>query len=332
VSRLGRCVPELLVCASLMSLCGICNAQLQASEASGYPQRPIRMIVPYPPGGGADILARLIGQRLGSNLKQQVVIDNRAGGGGNMAAEIASRANPDGYTLILSLSGLVTTAVVNPHTNYDPVRGFTPILLVARSPYRVVINPALPARTIQEWFALVKAEPGRFNYGTAGTGTAVHLSVELFKLMTKVDMLHVPYKGTGPAMADLIGGRIQMMFGGTLSSIPHEKAGRIRVLAVTSLQRRADSPEVPTLAETIAPGYEAVEWFGILAPAGLPKPLLAKIHAELARAITAPDMKARLLADGMDVVAGIPEEFATLIQRDFAKWKRVVKETRIVAE
>jgi tripartite-type tricarboxylate transporter receptor subunit TctC len=309
----------------------VCCSQ-QSESAAQYPQRPIRMIVPYPPGGSTDILTRIVSLKLAGNLNQQVVVDNRPGGGGNIAAEVTARANPDGYTLLMTISSLITTPAVNPKTNYDPVRDFAPILLIARSPYRIVVNPMVPANTIQEWFALVKSKPGYLNYGTAGTGSAVHLAVELFKIMSGVNIVHVPYKGTGPAMTDLIGGQIQMMFGGTLSSLPHVKAGRIRALAVTSLQRRADSPELPTVAETILPGYEAGEWFGVIGPAGLPRPLLARIHAELTRVVKDPEMKERLSADGLDLAAGSPDEFSALIKRDLAKWMRVVKETKMTPE
>ena len=314
-----------LLCLLLPAVC--CGQQSDA--AARYPQRPIRLIVQYPPGGSADILARILGQKLAGNLHQQVVVDNRPGGGGKVASEVTARANPDGYTLLITLSGLVTTAAVNPSAEYNPVRDFTPILLIARSPYRIVVNPAVPANTIQEWFALVKAKPGQLNYGTAGTGSAVHLSVELFKIMAGVNIVHVPYKGTGPAMTDLISGQIQMMFGGTLSSLPHVKAGRIRALAVTSLQRRSDSPDLPTVAETILPGYESGEWFGVVGPAGLPRPLLAKIHSELTRVTKDPEVRERLSADGLDFAAGNSDEFAALIKRDFAKWLRVVKETKM---
>ena len=310
---------------------GVCSGQ-QSSSAAAYPQRPIRMIVGFPPGGSVDLLARLVSQRLTSNLKQQVVVDNRTGAGTSIASELTAHANPDGYTLFLTLSSLTTTPAINPKTSYDPVRDFTPIMLIARSPLRVVVNPKVPANTIQELFALMKSKPGYLNYGTSGTGTSVHLAIELFRIMSGVNIVHVPYKGTGPAMTDLISGQIQMMFAGTLSSIPHVKAGRIRALAVTSLQRRPDSPELPTIAETILPGYEHMEWFGVLGPAGLPKPLLARIHAELTRVVKDTDIGERLLVDGMDLVVGGPDEFSALIKSDLAKWKRVVKETKMTAD
>lgn len=309
-------------------LSGLCYAQ----QPAVYPQRPIRMIVPFAPGGSVDILARLLAGKLSASLNQQVIVDNRGGGGGNIASQLIAQANPDGYTLMTTISNIVTNPAVNPRLNYDPLRDFTPILLFGRSPFRIVVNPKVPANTIQEWYALVKAKPGSLNYGSAGSGTGMHLTVELFKIMTKIDIVHVPYKGTGPAMIDLIGGQIQMMFAGTLSSVAPVKAGRIRALAVTSLKRRPESPDLPTVAETIAPGYEASEWFGVVAPGRMPKPLLARIHSEVVRAIHHPETRQRLLADGMDVLSGTPEQFGQVIKDDLAKWRRVVKETKITAD
>jgi tripartite-type tricarboxylate transporter receptor subunit TctC len=213
--------------------------------------------VPYPPGGGADIIARTVMIKMATHLKQQIVIDNRAGGGGSVAHELAARAAPDGYTLLVAISALVTNAAVNPRSIYDPLRDFTPLMLLARSPYRVVIHPGLPATTAQEWVALAKAKPGAMSYGSAGAGSAIHLAAELFRMQVGINMVHVPYKGTGPAITDLIAGQIQMMFAGTLSAAPHVKSGRIRAIGITSLKRRADSPDLPTLAETVAPGFEA---------------------------------------------------------------------------
>lgn len=307
---------------------GVCYAQ----QPAAYPQRPIRMIVPFAPGGSVDILARLLAVKLSASLNQQVIVDNRGGGGGNIAAQMMAQANPDGYTLMTTISNIVTNPAVNPRLDYDPLRDFTPVLLFGRSPFRIVVNPKVPANTIQEWYALAKAKPGSLNYGSAGSGTGMHLTVELFKIMTKIDIVHVPYKGTGPAMIDLIGGQIQMMFAGTLSSVAPVKAGRIRALAVTSLKRRPETPDLPTVAETIAPGYEASEWFGVIAPGRMPKPLLARIHAEVVRAVHHPETRERLLADGMDVLTGTPEQFGQVIKDDLAKWRRVVKETKITAD
>ena len=320
------------VIALLGALAGMpVNAQQPAATAQ-YPQRPIRMIVPFPPGGSVDLLARLIGQKLSASLNQQVIVDNRAGGGGNIASHVTAQASSDGYTLMTTISNIVTNPAVNPRVEYDPVRDFTPLLQFGRSPFRLVVYPKFPAATVQDWFALVKAKPGAFNYGSAGSGTNMHLTVELFKMSTGINIVHVPYKGTGPAMIDLAGGQIQMMFAGTLTAVTQTRAGRVRTLAVTSLKRRPDSPEVPTVAETIVPGYEAGEWFGVVGPAGMPKPLVARLHAELVRAIEHPDTRERLLADGMDILTGTPGEFGEFIKREFATWKRVAKETKVTAD
>ncbi len=298
-----------------------------AQDTPPYPSRPIRVLVPYPPGGGTDIIARAVMQKLAAHLGQQIVIDNRGGGGGNIAHEMTARATPDGYTLMVAISAIVTNPAVNPRTSYNPVRDFTPLMLMARSPYRVVIFPGQPAKTMQEWVALAKAKPGAMSYGSAGAGSAIHLAVELFRMQAGIDMVHVPYKGTGPAITDLIAGQIQMMFAGTLSAAPHVKSGRVRALAVTSLKRRADSPDLPTLAETVAPGYEAGEWFSVFAPAGLPRPLIGKLHGALAKTLNDAELKQRLITSGMDLVAGTPAQLGDVLQRDFAKWTRLVKQT-----
>lgn len=303
-----------------------------AQPAAPYPTRPIRVIIPYPPGGSTDIIARTVNAKLATQLKQQLVIDNRAGGGGNVGHEIAARATPDGYTLLIAISAIVANPAVNPRSPYDPLRDFTPLMQIARSPYRLVIFPGVPANTMKEFVALAKAKPGSMNYGSAGAGSAVHLAAELLLMQTGIRLTHVPYKGTGPAMVDLIAGQIQMVLGGTLSTAPHTKAGRARALAVTSLKRRADVPDLPTLAETVAPGYEAFEWFGVFAPAGLPKHLITRLHAELVQAANDSEVKDRLIASGMDFVGSTPAELAETLQRDYAKWSRLVKETGLKAE
>jgi tripartite-type tricarboxylate transporter receptor subunit TctC len=303
-----------------------------AQSTANYPSRPIRVLVPYPPGGGADIIARTVTMKLSTHLKQQIVIDNRAGGGGSVAHELAARAAPDGYTLLVAISALVTNAAVNPRSTYDPVRDFTPLMMLARSPYRVVIHPGLPANTMQEWVALAKAKPGAMSYGSAGAGSAIHLAAELFRIQVGINMVHVPYKGTGPAITDLIAGQIQMMFAGTLSAAPHVKSGRIRAVGITSLKRRADSPDLPTLAETVAPGFEAGEWFAVFAPAGLPKALIDKLHGDLVKSMNDAELKERLIAGGVDMAGGPPAELAGVVQRDYAKWSRLIKETGLKAD
>ncbi len=312
-------------------LCSLASASF-AQTPAGYPARPIRVLVPYPPGGGADIIARTVMSKMAAQLKQPFVIDNRAGGGGAVAHELAARAAPDGYTLMVAISAIVANVAVNPRSPYDPVRDFTPLMLMARSPYRVVIFPGLPAQTLQEWVALAKAKPGAMSYGSAGAGSAIHLSAELFRMQAGISMVHVPYKGTGPAITDLIAGQIQMMFAGTLSAAPHVKSGRIRALAVTSLKRRADAPDLPTVAESVVPGYEAGEWFGVFAPAGLARPIIDKLHGELAKIMHDAELKERLTAGGLDLVGSTPAELADVVKRDYAKWSRLVKEAGLKAD
>ena len=265
-----------------------------AQPAADYPSRPIRMIVPYPPGGSTDIIARTLNGRLSALMKQQLVIDNRAGGGGNLGHELAARATPDGYTLLIAISAITTNPAVSARASYDPTKDFTPLMMIARSPYRLVIYPGVAAHTMQEFIALGRAKPGSMNFGSAGAGSAVHLAAELLLRQTGVRMTHVPYKGSGPAMVDLIAGQIQMVLGGTLSTAPHIKTGRARALAVTSLKRRTDAPELPTLNETVAPGYEAFEWFAVFAPAGVPKRIVDRLHAELIKAANDTEVKDRL--------------------------------------
>ncbi len=316
----------------LIFLFSMAFAPAHAQSAADYPARPIRVLVPYPPGGGTDIIARAVTLKLSAHLKQQLVIDNRGGGGGNVAHELAARAAPDGYTLMVAISALLTNAAINPRPTYDPLRDFTPLMLIARSPYRVVAFPGLPAKSMQEFVALAKAKPGAMSYGSAGAGSAIHLAVELFRMQTGISMVHVPYKGTGPAITDLIAGQIQIMFAGTSSAAPHVKSGRVRALGITSLKRRADSPDLPTLAETVAPGYEAGEWFAVFAPAGLPKPLIERLHGDLAKTINDAELRERLAAGGMDVIGGAPAELAALVKRDYAKWSRLIKETGLKAD
>ena len=307
---------------------GHCAAQ----PAADYPSRPIRMIVPYPPGGSTDIIARTLNGKLSALLKQQLVIDNRAGGGGNLGHELAARATPDGYTLLIAISAITTNPAVSARASYDPTKDFTPLMMIARSPYRLVIYPGVAAHTMQEFIALGRAKPGSMNFGSAGAGSAVHLAAELLLRQTGVRMTHVPYKGSGPAMVDLIAGQIQMVLGGTLSTAPHIKTGRARALAVTSLKRRTDAPELPTLNETVAPGYEAFEWFAVFAPAGVPKRIVDRLHAELIKAANDTEVKDRLIANGMDFVGGTPAQLADTVKRDYAKWSKLIKETGLKAD
>lgn len=294
-----------------------------------YPNKPIRLVVPYLPGGSTDILARLMTAKLSADWHQTIVIENRAGAGGSIGTHVVSHAPSDGYTLLLAISSIVTSPAINPQSDADPLRVFIPITLIARSPYRFVINPALPVSNIYEWHALAKAKPDSMNYGTAGIGSGVHLAVEYFKLMSGLEVNHVPYKGSPPAMNDLMGGQIQFMFGGTLSTLAYTKSGKLKALAVTSLKRRPDSPDLPTIAETIVPHFDAGEWFGIFAPRGLSPKLLAKLQSAFRGVVNTPEILARLQAEGMEPSAGTAQDFFQFIKAEQVKWTKVAKVIKI---
>ena len=274
------------------------------------------------------MLARAAAQKLTETLGQAVVVDNRPGAGGNIGAELVAKSPPDGYTLLM---GTVGTHAINPSLYpkmpYDHVRDFAPVILVAGVPNVLEINPALPVNSVQELIAYAKANPGKLNFASSGNGTSIHLSGELFKTMTGVQMTHVPYKGSAPALQDLVGGQVQLMFDNLPPSLALIKAGKLKPLAVTSKERAAVLPDVPTLAESGLPGFEASSWFGLLAPAGTPQPVIASLNAEIAKWLATPEAKEKLLAQGAIAVGGTPEDFARHIAAETAKWQKVVKES-----
>jgi tripartite-type tricarboxylate transporter receptor subunit TctC len=296
--------------------------------AQAYPTRPIRIVVPFPAGGTTDVLARAVAQKLTESLGQPTVVDNRPGAGGNIGAELVAKSAPDGYTLLM---GTVGTHAINPSLYpkmpYDHVRDFAPVILVAGVPNVLVINPALPINSVQELIAYGKANPGKLNFASSGNGTSIHLSGELFKTMAGVQMAHIPYKGSAPALQDLVGGQVQLMFDNLPSSLALIKAGKLKALAVTSKERAAALPDVPTLAESGLPGFEASSWFGLLAPAGTPQPVIAKLNAEVAKWLASPEAKEKLLAQGAIAAGGTPEDFARHIAAETAKWQKVVKDS-----
>jgi tripartite-type tricarboxylate transporter receptor subunit TctC len=294
--------------------------------ARGYPNRPVRLIAPFVPGGPTDIVARLVAQKMGENLKQTFVVDNRGGASGAVGMEIAAGAPPDGYTLVIGSSGnLAVNPALNPKLPYHPLEDFQPLTQTTSGPQMLVINPAIAARSVQEFIALAKSRPGQLNYGSGGAGTTTHLGVELFKLAAGVSIVHVPYKGTGQALTDVIGGQVQMMMSSMLPAVPHVKAGRLRALGVTSARRAAGYPDLPTLAESGLPGFETTSWHGILAPARTPKAVVNRIHAELVKMLNQEDVKTIFANQGMDVVASTQEEFAAYIRGETAKWTKVIK-------
>jgi len=293
--------------------------------AQPYPSRPIRLIVPFTAGGGTDISARVVGQKLGERLATSVVIDNRTGAGGMVGTEIVARAAPDGYTLVLVSSSHAINPSLHRQLPYDAVRDFAPVTLVVLSPGILVVHPAVAARTVKEFVELVRAKPGQLTYGSAGNGTPVHLAMELLKSITGIDIVHVPYKGAAAAIPDLLGGHVVAMIPSTASVLPLVKAGKLRALAVTSRMRTAAAPEVPTMIEAGVPDYEASSWYGLLAPAGTPRAIIDRLHVETAQVLRMDEIRERLIGQALDPVGNTPQEFAAGIAAEILKWSRVVR-------
>jgi tripartite-type tricarboxylate transporter receptor subunit TctC len=297
-----------------------------APAAAAYPDKPIRMIVAFAAGGGSDLGARILAQKLTQSMGQQVVVDNRAGAAGNLGHELAARATPDGYTILwCSIGPMAVNVGLFANLPYHPLRDFEPITLAADSINALVIHPAVPAKTVREFIALAKAQPGKLNYGSSGYGGAGHLSGELFNLMAGVDIAHVPYKGGGPAMLDLIGGQIQAIFATLPTALPHIRTGKIRGLGVVTAKRAPMLPELPTIAEAGVPGYEASNWYGLAAPARTPKPILGRLHREIVSALESADVKEAFLAQGLVPVTSTPEAFRAFIKTEIDKWGVLIK-------
>ncbi|RZI69685.1 MAG: tripartite tricarboxylate transporter substrate binding protein [Variovorax sp.] len=303
-------------------------APLAAHAQAAYPSKPITIIVPFSAGGTTDILARVVGLYMGTDLGQPVVVDNRAGAGGNIGGQAAARATADGYTLFM---GTVGTHAINQSLYkkmpFDPIKDFAPLSRVAMVPNLLVANPSQPYKNVKEMIAYAKAHPNKINFGSSGNGSSIHLSGELFKQMAGVDMQHVPYRGSAPAVSDLLGGQISVMFDNMPSAIPHVKGGKLRALAVTTAKRSPALPDVPTIAEAGVPGYEATSWFGLLAPASTPAPIVAKLNASILKALADPEVKKKLAEQGAEPFGEKPEQFAAFIQAETAKWGKVVKES-----
>ena len=297
-----------------------------AQGAATYPNKPIRIVVPFPPGGATDILARATGFELQKAWGQSVIVENKPGAGGNTGADLVAKSAPDGYTLLM---GTVGTHAINmslyAKMPYDAVRDFEPIVLVAGVPNLLVVHPSVNAKSVRELTALAKAQPGKLNVASSGNGTSIHLAAELYKQMAGVDILHVPYKGSSPAVADLLGGQVQMMFDNMPSSLPHAKAGKLRALAVTSMTRSAALPDVPTMDEEGLKGFDATSWFGLLAPAGTPRDIVTKLNQAVVKALASADMRERLAAQGADPVGNTPDQFAAFIKAEIDKWAKIVK-------
>lgn len=298
-----------------------------APWAQSYPTKPIRFIVPFAPGGNTDIQGRLIAQKLSASLGQQVVVDNRGGAGGTLGVDLAAKAAPDGYTIVLASFGNILVAPeLYKNLPYDPVKDLAPVVLVSTPAGILVVNPGLPVRNVKELIAYGRSTSGKLNYGSAGNGVWNHLFAELFKSMARIDMTHVPYKGTGPAVTDVMGGQIQLSFTPFPTALPHVKSGRLRALGVTDAKRSPLVPDIPTIAESGLPGYSAASWFAVLGPAGTPKPVVAKLNAEINRIFSEPDVKAAFATDGSVPVGGTPEELAKSIREGIAKWGKLVRD------
>ena len=320
---MNNLITRLLALALLVMAAGA-NAQ--------YPAKPIRMIVTYPPGGGADTMARIIAPKLSERLGQQVVVENKAGASGQIGADLVAKSPADGYTILLDATAYSVNPSLYPKLPYDPIKDFAPITILVRVPNILVVTPGFAPKSVQELVALAKSKPGQLSYASSGNGSAQHLAAELFKVGAGVDIVHIPYKGGAPAIADVMGGQVPMFFGNMSSALPHVKSGRVRALAVTGGKRSANVPDLPTIAESGVPGYEVYEWNGVFAPAGTPAAIVNRLQAEIARIMHLPEVSEKLAALGAEAVANTPQEAAAFVKAEIAKWTMVVKQANIKAE
>lgn len=327
-----REIKVILAAAMLFAVCVASSSGQQPDKSGGlnsYPTKPIRLINPFPPGGGSDAVAHLVSQHLFKRWEQSMVVDNRGGAGGAIGTEIAARAAPDGYTLVMATA---STVVINPLVNkvpFDPLKDFDAVIHTASVPLILVVHPSVKAKTVAELIALAKSQPGKLNFSSSGDGTISHLGGELFKVVTGVNMVHVPFRGGGPARNALIGGHVHLNFGNLLSAASHVKSGQLRALGVTTKKRTKGMPDVPTLAEAGLPGYEVVQWNGILVPDGTPKAIIAKLNAEVNKIIALPEIQKLLVNSGAEPEGGTPQEFMTFIREDIAKWSGVIKKANL---
>jgi len=306
-------------------------ALVSVAAADDYPSRPVRLIIPFPPGGSNDVVGRLVAKYLSDKMGQQVFVDNRSGAGGTIGSEAASNAAPDGYTLLgVSLAHAVNPALYK--LNYDPIKSFTPIAIFATGPNVLCVNPELPVKSVKELLALAKSKPGELNYASAGIGSFQHLGGELFKLESKIDLVHVPYKGGGPAMQDVIAGHVKVIFSSLVQTTPYIKAGQLRALGTGGAKRSTVLPDVPTIAEAGVEGYVADNWWGVVGPANMPAPLVEKIYKDVQAALQAPQLKAQFDREGASIVVMSSAEFSEYIKTEIVKWGRVVKEGGITAQ
>jgi tripartite-type tricarboxylate transporter receptor subunit TctC len=311
----------------------VAAASAFAQGPAEFPLRPLRMVVPYPPGGSTDIIGRAVAAKLGENLGQQVVVDNRPGAGGNVGADAVAKAAPDGYTLLMSsVTTLAIGASNYSRPPYELSKDLEPVALVGSVPFVLLANASLPVNSVRELIALARERPGQLNFGSAGNGTSAHFAGELFKSLAAIDIVHVPYKGNAPAMTDLIGGQIQLMFDFLPSAMPFIKSGKVKALAITPGKRSAALPDVPTLAEAGVPAYDMLSYFGVLAPAKTPPHVVARLNAEINRVSSLPDVRERFAREGIDPARETPEQFRAYLQTEVAKWSKMVKDTGLRAE
>jgi len=318
-----RIITALFVAASLAGVA-------LAAQAQNYPSKPIRIIVPYPAGGTSDILARSIGQKLSESLGQPVVVENKPGANGNVGAEFVARAAPDGYTLLLAdIGALAISPSVYPKLPFDPAKDFAPVTMVAYSPHILVVHPSIPAASVKELIALAKSKPGKLNFAISGVGGAPHLAGVDFALRTGIDWAYIPYKGGSQAIADVAGGQADVTLNGMLATYPLVQGGKLKLLAVSSAKRMSAIPDVPTIAESGIPGFETGSWQGVVAPAGTPREVIAKLNSEIGRIVTTPEMRDKLGVQGADVRTNMPDEFSTFIRSEMTKWAKVVKDANV---
>ncbi len=307
------------------------TAMTAAVAADDYPNKPVRLIIPFPPGGSNDVVGRMVATKLGEQLGKQIVVDNRAGAGGTIGSEMAAGAAPDGYTLlIVSLAHAVNPSLYK--LKYDPVKAFAPVAIFATGPNVLAVNPSLPINSVKDLLDHAKKKPGELLYATAGVGSFQHLGAELFRVMAGIDTVHVPFKGGGPAMIDVMGGHTQYLLGSLIQTTPHIRSGKLRALGTGGKQRAAILPDVPTIAEAGVPGYEAVNWWGLVAPAGTPAAIVQKLHKEATAVLSSADVQKQFAAEGASVAQMTPAEFTAFIETEMTKWARVVKEANIKAE
>jgi tripartite-type tricarboxylate transporter receptor subunit TctC len=320
-----------IICAALCSACILATTTTSAAD-SAYPTKPVRIIVPFAPGGPTDIVARTVGQKLTESFGISVVVDNRPGAGGVVGADLAAKSAPDGYTLLLCSTGaMAINPGLLPSMPYDALRDFAPITLVVTIPYLLLVHPAFPAQSVKELLALAKARPGQLNYGSAGTGTTSHLAMELFRSMAGISVVHVPYKGSAPAATDLVGGQLQLLMDAPPSSLPFVRSSRLRALGISSARRTQLLPDMPTISESGVPGFEVLTWSGICAPAKTPRAIVTRLNETMVKGVASRETRERFSALGADVVADSPEEFRQFIVAELAKWSRVIKESGAAA-